>query len=101
MAWVRTTVAMITFGFTVYKFFQYMEETRGAQPDRLLTPRGFGLLMIAAGMAMLVLATVQHALSLKRLGREYPAMPRSLASVFAALISAIGILALFAAIFRG
>ncbi len=28
MAWVRTALSMISFGFTIYKFFQYLYESR-------------------------------------------------------------------------
>jgi putative membrane protein len=100
MAWVRTTMAVITFGFSIYKFFQYLEETQGQQLDRLVTPRGFGLGLIIAGLSALLLATLQHVRGMAQLRAQLPAMPRSIALLLAALISALGILALFAAIFR-
>jgi len=30
MAWVRTATSLISFGFTVYKFVQYLRESQGA-----------------------------------------------------------------------
>ena len=30
MAWVRTATSLISFGFTVYKFFDYLRESQGA-----------------------------------------------------------------------
>ena len=27
MAWIRTSLSMISFGFTIYKFFQYLRES--------------------------------------------------------------------------
>lgn len=100
MAWVRTTMAVITFGFSIYKFFQYLEETQGEHVERLVTPRGFGLCLIIAGLSALLLAIVQHVRGLTQLRTQLPAMPRSIALVLAALISALGFLALLAAIFR-
>jgi len=36
MAWVRTATSLISFGFTVYKFFQYLRESQGRpRPDLL------------------------------------------------------------------
>ena len=42
MAWIRTAVSLISFGFTIYKFFQYPREQQGLEPDgRVLGPRRF------------------------------------------------------------
>ena len=49
MAWVRTATSLISFGFTIYKFFEF-DSGRGSIPpasSRLLTPRHFGMIMIA------------------------------------------------------
>jgi uncharacterized membrane protein YidH (DUF202 family) len=52
MAWVRTATSLITFGFSVYKFFQF--DTKGAaHVERLVGPRGFALMMITCGLVSL------------------------------------------------
>src|SRR2546423_2804926 len=51
MAWVRTATSLISFGFTIYKFFQALRETQPASERHLMTPRGVGLVMIALGVA--------------------------------------------------
>jgi putative membrane protein len=99
MAWVRTAASMITFGFSIYKFFQ-IEATDGARGDRLFGPSEFALLMIAIGLASLLLATVEHRQNMRILRAQDPAMPGSLSTVIAALISVLGIVALIAVIFR-
>jgi putative membrane protein len=99
MAWVRTAVSLITFGFTIYKFFQ-LEGHGLRQGDHLLTASDFAMLMIVIGLLSLLMATWEHGRDLKALKLEYPDTPRSLARVFAALISVLGILALVAVIFR-
>ena len=39
MAWIRTATALISFGFTVYKFFEFEAETNlPAATGRLLSP---------------------------------------------------------------
>jgi putative membrane protein len=100
MAWVRTAVSLITFGFTIYKFAQYMQESQGLKVVRLVTPRAFGMFMISAGLITLLMATVEHYRSRKRLQEQYTGMQVSISLVLAVWISAIGILAFVAALFR-
>lgn len=99
MAWVRTATSLITFGFSVYKFFQ-IEMKPGEEVASFVGPRGFAFLMIAFGLLSLVLGTVQHVMSIRELRAQYPAVRRSVAAVLAGLISILGILALLAVIFR-
>lgn len=100
MAWVRTATSLITFGFSVYKFFQI--EAVSERPDRFIGPREFALLMISVGIFSLVIATVQHWHSLRSLRKHAPHMQvaRSLAVLIGALMSVLGVLALIAVILR-
>jgi putative membrane protein len=100
LAWIRTAVSLITFGFTIYKFFQ-IELSRGApRSGHLIGPTQFALLMIVIGLAALVMATLSHRAALKALRTQYPGPDRTLARVFAALVSLLGIVALLAVLFR-
>jgi putative membrane protein len=102
MAWVRTSTSLISFGFTIYKFFQYLRENQqGAAADTLIGPRGFALLMIGIGLTALILATVEHRRSLRALRTEYGALvPYSIATIIGALIGLLGVLGLLAVAFR-
>jgi putative membrane protein len=101
MAWVRTATSLISFGFTIYKFFQYMQEQGQVQPvRRLLGPPQFAQLMISIGVISLLLATLQNWHSRKKMREIYPEVPYSLATALAALISILGVLAFIAVIFR-
>jgi len=101
MAWVRTATSLISFGFTIYKFFQYLREHEGVKPeDRVLGPRWFAMLMITIGLASLLLATLQQWQLRKKLKRIYPEAGLPLATIMAAFISILGILALIAVILR-
>jgi putative membrane protein len=99
MAWIRTATSLITFGFSIYKFFQ-IEMTSGAGRSRLIGPREFAFLMIVTGLVSLLLATLEHRRNLRALNEHYPGGSRSLATVMAALISILGFTALLAVIFR-
>ena len=41
MAWVRTAVSLISFGFTIYKFFHFELQNRPPLESEILGPRGF------------------------------------------------------------
>jgi putative membrane protein len=101
LAWVRTATSMITFGFTIYKFFQ-IEAGRldRPRPERLIGPSQFALLMIIIGILSLALATLEHHRELKALRAEYPGEHRTLAGILAGLVSILGLVALFAVLFR-
>ena len=99
MAWIRTAISLISFGFTIYKFFQ--EWRRTEQPvQTIFTPRIVGMIMILFGLIGLLFASVQHYTAIKKLKKEYPNIQRSLSSVLAILILMFGLALFLAALFR-
>ncbi len=100
MAWVRTATSLISFGFTIYKFFQTMQEKGQTDEGRLLGPREFALLMIGIGLTALALATVQHRQEMTKLRAQYREVPYSLATVLAGLVTILGLIAFVAVVFR-
>jgi putative membrane protein len=101
MAWVRTATSLISFGFTIYKLFQYMREQQPGEPvRRLLGPREFALLMIGMGIVSLLPATLEHWQFRRRLRERHIKVPYSLAMAIAGLMSLLGILAFIAVIYR-
>ena len=100
MAWVRTSTSLISFGFTIYKFFQYLQEHQAPVTDRVLGPREYALMMIVIGIIALVLATIQHKRDMKALRALHPEVPYSMVTVLAGLISILGVAALLAVVFR-
>jgi len=99
MAWTRTATSLISFGFTIYKFFQYLREERQVA-EGVLGPRGFALLMIGIGLAALVLATVEHRRNMKALRETYGPVPYSLAAVVAGFIAILGVAGLLIVLLR-
>lgn len=100
MAWVRTSTSLISFGFTIYKFFQYLQQQQGGHHEGRFGPRQYATLMIAIGIVALTIATFQHRRDMKRLRALYPEVPYSMATILAGLISILGVLALLAVVFR-
>ena len=98
-SWVRTALALISFGFTIAKFFEYLNEKKG-EAAPLLGAKTVGIMMIAAGLLALALSTAQHWQAMKILRARCPGLPRSLSSITAAFIALVGILALIGALLR-
>jgi len=93
MAWVRTAVSLISFGFTIYKFFQ--EFGRKPENARLMSPRAVALVMIALGVGSLAVATIEHRrqrAALQGHDRITGTPHRSLAAGLAAVIVGLGVL---------
>jgi putative membrane protein len=101
MSWIRTATSLITFGFTIYKFFQ-LELAGSVRPriSQAIGAREFAMIMITIGLVALVLATIQNTLYRQDLRKQQLKIPVCLSSVVGALISLLGVLALLAAIFR-
>jgi putative membrane protein len=99
MAWVRTATSLMSFGFTLYKFFDELHKTAG-RSQQLLTPRIVGMLMIFFGMISLLLAQIQHTAAIRRLKRDYPRIQVSLSSVLSTVMLLFGLGLFLAALFR-
>lgn len=95
MAWIRTSLSMLSFGFTIYKFLEAMaEHDQIAHSD---SPQRVGLFLAGMGTGAIVLGTIGYWVTLRdlqkteefRLGRPVLVM---------ALIMSIAGVALFASI---
>jgi putative membrane protein len=95
-AWIRTAASLITFGFSVYKFFQ-IERPVGLKPAGIIGAREFGEILVLLGIGSLVLATIEYRGREHELEKEWPhKQRRSLAIWLAGAISVLGVLALVA-----
>jgi putative membrane protein len=70
MAWIRTALSLIAFGFSIGKIADYLKK---ANPDRMLDPidsaRIFGEAFIALGVFGLIAAIVQYRRIVKQIKR--------------------------------
>ena len=99
MAWIRTAVSMISFGFTIYKFFQELTKTPQGQ-HQIFTPRIVGMIMILFGLLSLLLAQIQHQIAVKKIRQYYPATQRSVSSVLSILVLMFGLALFLGALLR-
>lgn len=101
MAWIRTSLSMISFGFTIYKFFQYMKDSEKLQDWQ---PRGalnMGTALVVLGTLLLIPATWQHSLFIRRLkAQAKERFPVSMAQIASGLIALLGLAALANLVFK-
>jgi len=102
MAWIRTATSLITFGFTIYKAFQFLQDNQiGGVIHRRISPREFGMTMIVLGIGALTLATLQHQKEVRELYRNRGwTPPGSVAGLVATVISFLGIVVLIIVFLR-
>lgn len=101
MAWTRTSVSLISFGFTLFKFFQYLVEREPEKEhDPVLGPKSIGIMMVGIGTLMLLVASIMHKKQVDQLRKTYPDAPFSQSLLLAILISLLGVL-MFIAVLLG
>jgi putative membrane protein len=92
MAWVRTALSMITFGFSIYKVLQALQQQSTAHVLRPQAPRNTGLTLIGIGIFVLIVAGAQHVKYIKKLGSAPGDKQWDLSLIVACLIAFLGIL---------
>jgi putative membrane protein len=103
MAWIRTSASLISFGFTIYKFFEYLREAENVNPAAHLGrfgPRRFGMAMIFIGFSALILAVLEYRHGMNALEEEYGPFRRSMTGVIAGLVAVFGMGLLLVVWFR-
>lgn len=101
MAWIRTALSMIGFGFSIYKFFQYLP---GEMANRNIlhrnAPRNLGLTLIALGTLALSAAAWQHWIFLKEIGTPRKRRVHSLSFLMSIAVVITGLIAFYGVILR-
>jgi len=90
MAWVRTALSMISFGFTIYKFLQVIDEQSSIPVLRPNAPRNVGLVLTGLGTLVVVVAAIQHWSYVRNLRTDQPYKPWDLSFIVACLIAILG-----------
>lgn len=99
MAWIRTAFSMITFGFTLFKFFQYLRESAALEIRATgAGTRNFGTALMILGTLSLVAAVWEYWHAMRRLVPGDAKAVWSLSLVVSLMIIAIGIFAAVSAV---
>jgi putative membrane protein len=89
---VRTALSMISFGFTIYKLLQVLQEESTSALAQRQSPREVGLTLIGIGTFALIVASVQYRQHVKRLGAKPGYHPLDLTFLVACLLGLLGLL---------
>ena len=101
MAWIRTAISMIGFGFSIYKFFQYLpEEVAAGNIRNPQAPRNLGMSLIALGTLALTAAAWQHRNFLNKLGASQKRHLWSISFVVAIFVILIGLITFYGVLLR-
>jgi putative membrane protein len=108
MAWIRTAVSLISFGFTIVQFFQRLSQapSPAARPLNPGAPRVLGMALIGVGVLCLAISSWQYRQGVKYLwqpkfsaiaGTEEPPLrsPAMLAALVLMLIGLFAFLSVF------
>ena len=90
MAWIRTGLSMIGFGFTIYKFLQYMRDEVTGAVVRVAGPRRLGLFLIALGTASLLFGGVHYFKTMKKFDKDYGFTPWRFTLIAAIVLGIVG-----------
>jgi inner membrane protein YidH len=97
LAWVRTGLAMMGFGFVVARFGVFLHELAPNHPDAAPPPAGglsvwIGTTLVVLGVIVNLLAAREHVRFLRRLERGEPYRPErwSLGVIVAVVLAACG-----------
>jgi putative membrane protein len=99
MAWIRTSISMIGFGFTLAKLFQALAEAKvliRGPAGRIWTPVGVGMVLISLGTFSLVVAVFDHQRVVKALRAAGLESRFSLTLAVASVLAILGVMALLA-----
>ena len=97
LAWVRTGLALMGFGFVVARFGSFLYETAATRPAPPVTVSGLSLWigggLVVLGVVVNVVAAVQHIRLLRQVerGEQYRTTTWSLGVVVTLLLAAIGV----------
>ena len=98
LAWVRTGLALMGFGFVVARFGLFLREIAEARGTTLPAARTsgslwIGVVLVVVGVLVNVLAAADHARTIRafRRGDTHPSTKSTLAVVLAALLAGLGI----------
>ncbi len=92
MAWVRTALSMISFGFTIYKFLQVIDQQSTVVVLRPNAPRNVGLVLTGLGTFVVIIASIQHWNYVTNLRPDQPYKPWDLSFSVACIIAILGAL---------
>ena len=98
MAWTRTSLSLLSFGFTIYKVLQTFQDVEGKFVVRTDVPRNAGLFLTGMGTLAMVMGTVEYCLTLRALHQSRIFQRPRAPLVMALIMSLMGVFLFFSII---
>jgi uncharacterized membrane protein YidH (DUF202 family) len=100
MSVIRTSLSLISFGFTIFQFFQKMRDA--GTITHAAAPRNFGTMLVLLGIVMLVVGIIYERTAMREAGLIYAEsrFPPSMTLIAALLLLLIGIFAIISMVFQ-
>jgi len=98
MAWIRTSLSLLSFGYTIYKILQDVQEVEKVLP-RDSTPRNVGIFLTVTGTVALIMGIAEYCGTLRLLRRSYtftlarPSLIMSILMATGSVVLSAGIIA--------
>jgi putative membrane protein len=99
MAWLRTALSMISFGFTIYKLLEGFQH-EGMTLARAEMPRNMGLFLTGLGTTAMVMGTIEYWMRLQGLRKAKPFRLLQPSLVMALIMSVAGMFIFAGIVFR-
>lgn len=97
MAWLRTSLSMLSFGFTIYKFLETAAKAGSlARPE---SPQRVGLFLVAMGTAAMVLGVIDYWVTVRHV-RKAGDFRAGRSVLFMSLLLAVAGVVLFVSIIK-
>jgi putative membrane protein len=96
MAWIRTSLSMFTFGYTLYKVLQDINDIAHLEIHET-APRNAGIMLTVTGTVALIMGIIEYSVTLRMLRRSYrfrlarPTLVMSVVLTFAGGFLCVGI----------
>lgn len=103
MAWTRTGLALISFGFTIYKFLDYGREeliAAGKDVGHISSPKIIGLFLIGFGILSLLMGIVENEVTIRKLKENHEFKRWRYSLFMSILLLVFGIILFLAVILR-
>ncbi len=86
LAWIRTSLTLITIGVGAYEYFHNRIESGKAPLLKLISGRELGIFLVLIAFIALLLATIQHKKNMSELKQQYEGFRYSVSSLLAYMI---------------
>ena len=103
MAWIRTGLSLISFGFTIYKFLEYSKEQfvgSGVISHSASSPKIVGLFLIGLGIISLLMGIIENEMTIRTLREAHVFKRKRYSLIMSIMLLVFGVLLFLGVVLR-